>query len=107
LICRFCAQWNPGGELRCCFCNNRLDGTEDATLAGAPAYTQKIQMPLARPGGSASGPSLVKMGHGLLEQVREAGGLSHWVRGLDRDQRICLAAGIVVVLGIVVLVLCC
>lgn len=47
------------------------------------------------------------MGQGVLDQVREAGGLTHWVRGLDRDQRICLVAGIVVVLGIVVMVLCC
>jgi hypothetical protein len=107
LICRFCSQWNPEGELRCCFCNNRLDGTEDATLAGAPAYTQRIQVPLASPDRSATGPSLVKMGRGVLEQVREAGGLSHWVRGLDSEQRTCLVAGIVVLLGIVVIVLCC
>jgi hypothetical protein len=34
LICRFCNQWNPDGALRCCFCNNLSEATQDQTRAG-------------------------------------------------------------------------
>ena len=33
MICRFCSQWNPDGELRCCFCNNKHADEADATLS--------------------------------------------------------------------------
>jgi hypothetical protein len=39
MLCRFCKQWNPDGAKRCCFCQNDLEATEDATAAhprGAP-----------------------------------------------------------------------
>lgn len=42
--CRFCDQWNPEGEQRCCFCTNLLDGTEDRTLAGTADYLQNVRV---------------------------------------------------------------
>jgi len=51
LICRFCSQWNPEGGLRCCFCSNPFDATEDNTRAGVPDYVrntgQQYQIPKA------------------------------------------------------------
>ena len=41
MICRFCSQWNPEDERRCCFCHNPLDAPEDTTATGRPAYERK------------------------------------------------------------------
>ena len=44
--CPFCAQWNPAGNPRCSFCGNPLDAADDVTVAGRPAYEQKLSGPL-------------------------------------------------------------
>jgi len=44
LICRFCTQWNPDGELRCCFCSNKLADEVDATLDGRPEYSRNVRV---------------------------------------------------------------
>jgi hypothetical protein len=49
LICKFCSQWNPEGEPRCCFCDNALDAEEDATLSGRPSYTKNTGASLPKP----------------------------------------------------------
>lgn len=43
MICRHCSQWNPDGQERCCFCDNRVDGGEDRTASGQPAYLKNVQ----------------------------------------------------------------
>jgi hypothetical protein len=47
LICRFCQQWNPEVSTRCCFCNNLLAATEDATAGGrsSAAFKGLAQLP--------------------------------------------------------------
>lgn len=40
MICRFCSQWNPEGEARCCFCQNALEAEVDATVSGRPGTGQ-------------------------------------------------------------------
>ena len=53
MICRFCSQWNPESAVRCSFCNNRTDATEDATLDGTPDYVRNtgehVEIPRALP----------------------------------------------------------
>ncbi len=52
MICRFCSQWNPESAGRCCFCDNVLDGTQDTTRDGQPAYLRntgrQLQVPRAQ-----------------------------------------------------------
>ena len=62
MVCRFCAQWNPEGELRCCFCNNRLDSGDDRTASGVPDYLRNtaggaggVSLPATAAGGSGLG----------------------------------------------------
>lgn len=57
MICPFCSQWNPDeGQLRCCFCNNRLDEGEDRTRAGIPDYARGPTGPLPRVHDRGDGP---------------------------------------------------
>jgi hypothetical protein len=42
LNCPFCQQWNAPGASRCVFCDNRLDGAEDATGHGLPGYQRTL-----------------------------------------------------------------
>ena len=41
MICPFCSQWNPEGDRRCSFCNNEVEGGEDATVAARPKYAAR------------------------------------------------------------------
>lgn len=46
MTCPFCGQWNPDDKQRCCFCENLLQGGEDATISGRPAYERKLDVKL-------------------------------------------------------------
>ncbi len=41
MICPYCSQWNPDRDLRCCFCDNKVDSGEDATVKAQPKYAAR------------------------------------------------------------------
>ncbi len=50
MICPFCSQWNPERDVRCCFCENRMDNEEDATVKALPKYAARaVAIPKALP----------------------------------------------------------
>jgi hypothetical protein len=69
LICAFCEQWNPDGALRCCFCNNLLEGTEDTTLDGTPGYAKKVAVTTPHPAQQRYDPRATP--EGLFEIARQ------------------------------------
>jgi len=58
LICPFCSQWNPENAVRCVFCRNPPDATEDQTVSGRLRLTaeQVAKIPEA-PRGFLDGPA--------------------------------------------------
>ena len=51
MICRFCMQWNEERSTRCCFCDNTLTATEDATFVARPSAALQGLAGPARPAG--------------------------------------------------------
>ena len=50
MICPFCSQWNIERDRRCCFCDNPLDSSEDATVNAQPKYAMRAaKIPQALP----------------------------------------------------------
>lgn len=45
MTCRFCTQWNPQTAVKCAFCGNSLDASEDLTAA---ARKRQIDIRLPR-----------------------------------------------------------
>lgn len=63
--CPFCAQWNPPGSRRCCFCGNLFGAEEDATVAARPGYMGDplpTTLPTAPRRAPVSQPGTVKAG---------------------------------------------
>jgi hypothetical protein len=89
LICRFCSQWNPDGQLRCCFCSNRLDGPEDDTVDGRPDYAKNVRVTAPRP-----------VQGGMLDDRVDAADLFSQLKGLGKEQ---LAGFALIVVGVIVL----
>jgi hypothetical protein len=46
LFCQFCSQWNLPESMRCSFCNNRLDNTDDATRGQPSSKSPGSSLPL-------------------------------------------------------------
>lgn len=50
MFCPFCQQWNPRGDQRCTFCDNRLDDDQDTTVDGRPSYERHAGVTLPEAG---------------------------------------------------------
>ncbi len=46
--CRVCGQWNQSDVVRCVFCDNLLEGGEDATGHGKASYVAQDDIELVR-----------------------------------------------------------
>lgn len=48
MTCRFCQQWNPEEAIRCSFCGNLVQATEDTTRSGRITVEQARLPPVQK-----------------------------------------------------------